>query len=666
MKTLLTTLLTLLFAISVSTSQIIHVPGDYSDIQTAIDNASNNDTILLAEMEFFENIIITKALTLTSNYMISQDLADIENTIINGDNNGSVITAENIDQDTIRFIGITVTGGNGTLADPFGSEIFMPHGGGFFIDTVHYVQINHCRIIENHLLSEHNSAGGIFCSHSSISVMNSEVSENIVQGSSFFGEGGGLYLLESDAVVYNCIFHNNDSDIAYGQGGAIYARLSDLTLIDSDLTENSNIDGGAIYAYDSPLYLENVSMIDNFGIFGSAVLVYNNSETDLYFNNVIVTSNESLSNNQYGAVGLYKSSGSILNSVISDNASGYRCGGLSASYSDLLIQNSEFNDNVSSSGIGGEGGGLFLYQSDVEIRTTEVDNNELLDEQFFNSGGGIQAEYCNLLLDSMTISNNSAGQGGALLSILSNIRINRSLFHNNTCTQGGGIYSYGSYIQLLNSTIADNSADDGAFMYSEDTDFISVNSIIHNDDSYEIYFRQDSDTSAFLITYSSVRDHENSIMLSDQTEFLFSEGNNHEDPVFINAVENDYDSPLIDRGIDYFEYNGEAIIDISSEEYFGDAPDFGAFENLSGQSSIQDYVNTELRLFPVPAEDYMHVHTQNVYTTYKIYSVQGSEVQTGQIENETTHIDLSELKSGMYIMEVSNPKDKIRTRFLKL
>jgi hypothetical protein len=355
-----------------------------------------------------------------------------------------------------------------------------------------------------------------------------------------------------------------------------------------------------------------------------------------------------------------------LNSVISDNASGYRCGGLSASYSDLLIQNSEFNDNVSSSGIGGEGGGLFLYQSDVEIRTTEVDNNELLDEQFFNSGGGIQAEYCNLLLDSMTISNNSAGQGGALLSILSNIRINRSLFHNNTCTQGGGIYSYGSYIQLLNSTIADNSADDGAFMYSEDTDFISVNSIIHNDDSYEIYFRQDSDTSAFLITYSSVRDHENSIMLSDQTEFLFSEGNNHEDPVFINAVENDYDSPLIDRGIDYFEYNGEAIIDISSEEYFGDAPDFGAFENLSGQSSIQDYVNTELRLFPVPAEDYMHVHTQNVYTTYKIYSVQGSEVQTGQIENETTHIDLSELKSGMYIMEVSNPKDKIRTRFLKL
>jgi len=40
----------------VTTGQIIHVPGDYSLIQEAIDAANDNDTVLVADETYTENI----------------------------------------------------------------------------------------------------------------------------------------------------------------------------------------------------------------------------------------------------------------------------------------------------------------------------------------------------------------------------------------------------------------------------------------------------------------------------------------------------------------------------------------------------------------------------------------------------------------------------------
>ena len=53
-------------------------------------------------------------------------------------------------------------------------------------------------------------------------------------------------------------------------------------------------------------------------------------------------------------------------------------------------------------------------------------------------------------------------------------------------------------------------------------------------------------------------------------------------PLFVNDSILDYrlqaDSPCIDAGVSYLELDGEVIIDIDESEYFGLAPDMGAYE----------------------------------------------------------------------------------------
>ena len=54
------------------------------------------------------------------------------------------------------------------------------------------------------------------------------------------------------------------------------------------------------------------------------------------------------------------------------------------------------------------------------------------------------------------------------------------------------------------------------------------------------------------------------------------------DPLFTNPENDDYSlqesSPCIDAGTTYFEMFGDIIIDIDVSEYYGLAPDMGAFE----------------------------------------------------------------------------------------
>jgi hypothetical protein len=59
-------------------------------------------------------------------------------------------------------------------------------------------------------------------------------------------------------------------------------------------------------------------------------------------------------------------------------------------------------------------------------------------------------------------------------------------------------------------------------------------------------------------------------------------GNIDADPLFTDSENEDFtlqdDSPCIDAGISYFEYEGEVLVDIPESEYYGLAPDMGAFE----------------------------------------------------------------------------------------
>ena len=79
-------ILFLLIPLSILYSQdTIHVPGDYTTIQGAIDVANNGDIVLVAEDTYYENIKYKgKAITVASHFLINGDTTHIINTIING------------------------------------------------------------------------------------------------------------------------------------------------------------------------------------------------------------------------------------------------------------------------------------------------------------------------------------------------------------------------------------------------------------------------------------------------------------------------------------------------------------------------------------------------------------------------------------------------------
>ena len=60
------------------------------------------------------------------------------------------------------------------------------------------------------------------------------------------------------------------------------------------------------------------------------------------------------------------------------------------------------------------------------------------------------------------------------------------------------------------------------------------------------------------------------------------DGNIDMDPAFVDSEDGNFslqdNSPCIDAGTAYFEYDGEVIVDILESEYYNDAPDMGAFE----------------------------------------------------------------------------------------
>ena len=82
----------LLSILSFLRAETFYVPGDFSSIQSAINAASNTDSILVWPGLYEETLDFDgKEIVVSSLYFIADDSLLIESTILDADDNGSVV-----------------------------------------------------------------------------------------------------------------------------------------------------------------------------------------------------------------------------------------------------------------------------------------------------------------------------------------------------------------------------------------------------------------------------------------------------------------------------------------------------------------------------------------------------------------------------------------------
>lgn len=461
---------------------------DYTTIQDAIDNATNGDTILVADGTCTERITIdNKDLTIKS-------VNGSASTTINGSAGGTVITLTN-GADTV-FEGFTIT--NGYLSSGYGAGVSISSSSPALDD---------CVITAND--SSRAAAVYLTGSGATLTLTNSTVSNNT--GSL---DNPGVYLSSgTSATISDTTFSNNST--TNGAGGAIYMTSSvDASLTVSGATFDTNTStsyGGAIYVY----------------LGGGTVTVDIDNST---FNGNSAPRGGAIYMNDNGAT---SSSLTITDSLIASNSSSIEGGALYLKNIDATtVTGSTISGNSSQTG------GALLY-SNASANTLTMTDCTISDNNVNGGsyGGALRMAGGVSLFERCIFTGNIAPSRGGVAYIsgsagaTADTTLKNCLVTGNESTsfEGGGFYvtddgNSAHTVTILNSTFSGNYAGSyGGGLYVGSTTAATAKN--------SIFWRNRAGTSSYEISgtlsasYSDIR----------QSGY---EGNNNinTDPLFINDV----------------------------------------------------------------------------------------------------------------------------------
>ncbi|MBL7075048.1 DUF1565 domain-containing protein [candidate division KSB1 bacterium] len=553
-----------------------------------------------------------------------------------------------------------------------------------------------------------NRGGGIYCSGSSPSLVNVTVSTNTAE---YFGGGIHCYY-NSNPSLENVTISGNTASVS---GGGIYFGYYSGAIFDTvnrcDIFLN-NADGVGYDLYaGSDVPIINV-VVDTFTVlYPTDVYAYpvsnftfdilnckiEQAEADLYVNPNGNDDNSGLSpdeplqtityaltlifadslrpHNIYLAEGIYSPSTTgesyplNLKSYVSLSGAGEGITILDAEGEGGVLYCSNTNNFVIENltirnGAADYGGGIYFMGSNPVLTNVTISGDSA------GWGGGIYCESSYPSFVNVTISENYARYGGGIYFISSSPTLTNVTISEDSARYGAGIYCYSSNPNLTSVTIYGNSAASrgGGIYCSYNSNPTMINAILWNDSPQEIYFFLVADPNSVTIAYSDVEGGEAAIITTNGT-VNWLDGNIDSDPLFVGGDPFDFhlteNSPCIDAGTAFFEWEGDTLVNLPDTAFNGNAPDMGAFESpyiveIEESQIVPNkfvlYQNYPNPFNPITTFKYGLPKPSNV--SLKIYNILGQEVTTLVDKHQIAGYhqarwDASGVGSGVYFYKIT-------------
>lgn len=357
-----------------------YVPGDYSTIQGAIDDAGTNDTIIVKsdavhESPWYERI------DFKGKAVVVQSESGADYTTIDGGAGGSVVTFSTSEGSGSVLDGFTITNG------------YTTNGAGIYCNGSSPTLKN--LVIDYNIGSGGSpKGGGIYCTGANLSLSNVDFTFNSAR------YGGGIWVDNGDLEVDQCTFSDNDATGNSSRGGAIYVEDGGLTVTECQLFRNdAKADGGAIYCLRSSLTVSESSVYENTcqTDHGGGICNESSSAKNVVLtHNVIHDNSVSISDYGGGIYLFYVGNVTLINNLIYGNSAGYGAGlhiTIAAGTTTTIT-----NNTISLNRALRLGGGIYCVNNANPTITNTIlwDNAAEDDPELYFSSAGATATYCDI------------------------------------------------------------------------------------------------------------------------------------------------------------------------------------------------------------------------------------------------------------------------------
>jgi CSLREA domain-containing protein len=291
--------------------------------------------------------------------------------------------------------------------------------------------------------------GGIYSYDADLTLVNVEVTNNVVTGTGSSGRGGGVYVHQGSVMLDRARIVSNSANV---HGGGVYLQYGSGTLSDGEVLSNtSGSSGGGVASYYAGAA---------FTVTGDSLVAYNAAE----FNG--------------GGIYIYQGSATLLEGQILSNTAEYYGGGVNVYQAGASFTMS--GGQVISNSAGQRGGGIYVYfdsgatmsGGEIVYNTTDDDGGGLyVSSGVFTQTGGLLAH------------NTAEGFGGGAYIGSGRALLSGGQVITNAADLGGGFYNNNGTLILVNTTVSGNRAraGQGGGLYSASgTTMLTFTTVVSN------------------------------------------------------------------------------------------------------------------------------------------------------------------------------------------